>query len=269
MTTHCFSTRRGITLIEILVTVSLIGILLALLLPAVQEARETSRRIRCVNNLKQIGMATQNFCQARESFPSGVSSFPAQASYLVQILPFLEQSPLFDAINMSDDVLSNANVTILHQAPSLFFCPSDASRDSTAASLAINYPGNAGRSVSDEAGVFTKRSLMPRDLTDGLSQTVGVSEWIAGSGTIGPPQQRNASKYRLKESFTDSPQGIENFVQVCSHLNESDTDPKFYSRSKGQFWIAGLLSSTLYNHTLTPRPTVLQSGSLYGCYNFE
>src|SRR5262245_31722322 len=102
--------RSGFTLIELLVVIAIIGVLVALLLPAVQAAREAARRIQCTNNLKQIGIAIHSYEGARGSFPTGAINFVYNRPNCSQrelrnhtmfsfLLPFLEQQPLHDAIN--------------------------------------------------------------------------------------------------------------------------------------------------------------------------
>jgi prepilin-type N-terminal cleavage/methylation domain-containing protein/prepilin-type processing-associated H-X9-DG protein len=102
--------RHGFTLIELLVVIAIIGVLIALLLPAVQAAREAARRAQCTNNLKQLALAAQNYHDQMGSFPTALYKHPAyvtdslawnNASWLVMILPQMEQSPMYNAVNFN------------------------------------------------------------------------------------------------------------------------------------------------------------------------
>ena len=102
----CSALGRGFTLVELLVVIAIIGILVALLLPAVQAAREASRRTHCGNNLKQLGVALHNYHDTNRRFPSGSRShYQASAwvyghSWIVSILPFCERGTLYDQLDM-------------------------------------------------------------------------------------------------------------------------------------------------------------------------
>src|SRR5262245_56958626 len=102
--------RRGFTLIELLVVIAIIGILVSLLLPAVQQAREAARRTQCRNNLKQLGLALHNYHDVGQQFPPGsvnegspaggtAYGRPPRTTYVVHILPYLDQAPVYNNVD--------------------------------------------------------------------------------------------------------------------------------------------------------------------------
>ncbi len=125
--------RRGFTLIELLVVISIVGLLIALLLPAVQAARESSRRAQCVNNLKQIGLALHDYHGSHQTFPPGyVSGFDDQGNdtgpgwgWAAMLLPRFEQTPLFNSINFDLAIEDPADLTGRLPSIGSFLCPSD------------------------------------------------------------------------------------------------------------------------------------------------
>jgi prepilin-type N-terminal cleavage/methylation domain-containing protein/prepilin-type processing-associated H-X9-DG protein len=123
--------RRAFTLIELLVVVSVIGVLIAILLPAVQAARAAARKMQCANNLKQIALAAHNFHDVNQVFPPGSSLAPRNASALVFLLPFMEQGNLYAQFDPTGDASdSPVNSTARgHDVPG-FLCPSDPSTGS-------------------------------------------------------------------------------------------------------------------------------------------
>ena len=135
--------RSGFTLVELLVVIAIIGVLVALLLPAVQAAREAARRMQCGNNLKQLGLAMHNYYDTYKRLPIGTrhndpANTPVRAvwqggdhrkgSVLVKILPWMEQGPLFDNIDFGRDVYAQLNALGYDNGGnriSNYICPSD------------------------------------------------------------------------------------------------------------------------------------------------
>src|SRR5947209_8783225 len=114
----CPGRRRGFTLVELLVVIAIIGTLIGLLLPAVQRVREAANRIKCANNLKQLGLALHNYHDVYNGFPSGVDNWfnvHWHWSWLAKILPFIEQDNLY---READAWANNTNTPIHWPFPS-------------------------------------------------------------------------------------------------------------------------------------------------------
>ena len=126
---------RAFTLIELLVVIAIIGILITLLLPAVQAAREAARVLQCQNNLKQIGLALQNYHEAAGSFPPGgvveglCCNTKSQTSWAISLLPYLEQDALHDQYNHEAYNEDPVNAFIRDKMVTTYVCPSEPETD--------------------------------------------------------------------------------------------------------------------------------------------
>ncbi len=196
--------KRGFTLIELLVVIAIIAILIALLLPAVQQAREAARRSTCKNSLKQIGLALHNYHDTHRVYPPGYIARGVVAGDLataetgsgfawgVMVLPFLDQAPLYNQLNLNLDCTVAPNIGLGNEGLSIFRCPSDTNQgvfsvtdgSNTYELSSANYVGIYGYGsltmtpgAPSEKGILYRNSnVRIRDLTDGSSNTIVVGE---------------------------------------------------------------------------------------------
>lgn len=193
---RCASRRAGFTLIELLVVIAIIGVLVALLLPAVQQAREAARRAQCKNNLKQVGLALHNYHDVANRFPpesiwaftpiGSTTKQPRNYSWIVMLLPYVDQAPLYNSINFSLPIWGQVDTTgqtiVSRQLPVLT-CPSDPGLGSAPQGMGwTNYSGAEGydwwpRGNDSLGGMFTLNySTMMSQIVDGTSNTIAVGE---------------------------------------------------------------------------------------------
>ncbi len=205
--------RKAFTLVELLVVIAIVGVLVAMLLPAVQAARESARRTQCGNNLHQIGVAMQSFHDSKGYFPPSYLSQPGGAmgdadletgdagpgwTCLMQILPYLEGANTRDAFDLNSPCWAPSNAKPALQIVTTYLCPSVSDttthytvRDVNGTALAelarANYVANAGRpEVWEETAadlrqiadgpLFRNGRIRIKDITDGTSHTVFFGE---------------------------------------------------------------------------------------------
>lgn len=251
--------RFGFTLVELLVVIAIIGILIGMLLPAVQQVREAARRIACGNNLRQISIATLNYESSHQEFPSGWKiAGNAGWSAHAQILPFLEQANLHDEIDFtrsySDQPLINigAGLQRLQAARvATFLCPSEIKdeprfKGGELYHYPLNYGGNAGTwFVFDPATrkvgggtLVTLQNLSIARISDGTSNTIFYGEVKAYT-----PYFRNAA--------------------IAGEL-EMPSDPNSVASLGGDFktnsghteWVDGRAHQTGFTATFAPNSVV-------------
>jgi len=203
--------RRAFTLVELLVVIAIIGVLVALLLPAIQSAREAARRSQCANNLKQLALGVHNYISAHNAIPPGASdnhggctppdSAHSGPPWTVRILPYIEQGALYDQLDLKASFPGMMEISIAEAWPHLntplanFRCPSDSSGEPNEPGL--NYMGVQGggeqidaecltgntpvnRRVRFNNGMlFTNSKISTAHVTDGTSNTflIGESRW--------------------------------------------------------------------------------------------
>ncbi len=265
---------KGFTLIELLVVIAIIGVLIALLLPAVQAARESARRLQCQGNLKQWGIALHNYADAHGVLPMGrVCNYalPAEGrcfSAFAMLLPFVEQGKTYDLVNFScnpDQSFSGnpapENATALNLNLPIFLCPSDFGKKLQGESGVHNYPLCTGTTFAVSprnlagtplTGVFFENSATRwRDMTDGLSKTVCIGEQVL-SRPGGPTTWDGTS-------VTDG------FVLTRGNANVPPNAPALFDyesqctgaglalqQTRGSRWLYGAPGHSMYNHHRPP-----------------
>ncbi len=199
--------HSGFTLVELLVVIAIIGTLVAMLLPAVQAAREAARRSQCSSNLKQIGLAVQMHHDTRRNFPKGRNSTNQKGvSWAFELLPYIEQQAIHQAYVPTEPVFATENAEAMRTPVDTYFCPSrrspEADRDFDnndappvveEAAAGGDYAANAGLhhlygtfpGLNPFLGIdlalvvgpiFSFSKIMARQVTDGLSQTLAIGE---------------------------------------------------------------------------------------------
>lgn len=262
--------HQGFTLVELLVVIAIIGILVGLLLPAVQSAREAARRMQCSNNLKQLTLALHNYESTHRVFPPGSLGYPFVWSPQSQLLPFVEQGSLKDLLvyevpplNAFGGAYNPAQVAqndaAAQQALPFMTCPSDGEVVSGSVYGGISYPGSAGsgindpNSTSDDGSIsnsdglfFTKSKIGFRDVIDGTSHTVAFGEQLLGDGqNVAPPE--GDYRYRVVELATST--------QTTPAACAAAAAPA-WSGQRGAKWVNGHLADSMYNHYFTPNANV-------------
>jgi prepilin-type N-terminal cleavage/methylation domain-containing protein len=198
--------RRAFTLVELLVVLAIIGVLVGLLLPAVQHVREAARRTSCANNLKQLALATHNYEGAYRSFPPGNRNNLSSHAFL---LPHIEQVNLADLVDYKVSYTHANNAEARNTQVELFLCPSNTDDLPSGLGGRNNYYGNAGVAIlhtgipatdpSDpnstmppSDGIFFNDSAIRfADLEDGTVHTALFSERVTGDGNNGLSTERS------------------------------------------------------------------------------
>jgi prepilin-type N-terminal cleavage/methylation domain-containing protein/prepilin-type processing-associated H-X9-DG protein len=280
--------RAGFTLIELLVVIAIIAVLIGLLLPAVQKVREAASRIKCQNNLKQLGLAMLNFESSNQKLPSAFlgNSNPAYAGYpdyffswsaFAQMNPYLEQTAIYNTMNLTlpvYDPSNNYNITVpnqfaVEQLIGLFLCPSDLGAP-VATNAATDYgvptmgptnyavcvgsgatPGQPLGSPLSSDGMF--QGVIGNRLTqitDGTSNTAAMSESLLGQGPEAYSGATPPSPADPRFVYGYIGFGTPISAGACAAPSQWN-----YEQRRGFSWATGEMRCGSYNHFYTPNST--------------
>ena len=272
--------RRGFTLIELLTVIGIVAVLIGLLLPAVQNARESARRLQCINHLRQIGLAVHHYIDGYKIFVT-TNTNPGRPQYMgcysvfARMLPQLEQSPLYDAINFDTGCVPietmgivggfpaglgleaglDANLTVYSTSLSSLVCPSESSLLGRAC---VSYRGCTGVGYQTHTfpefpdsgnGLFPEAELVfPQSVPDGLSNTVAFSERLVGSGNTGRPNPTRDA-FNLS-GYAGNADTLVEACRIAAHANNAS----FVGNGRWWFWSGR--ERTLYCHAQGPNGPV-------------
>lgn len=254
--------KPAFTLVELLVVISIVGLLVALLLPAVQAARESARRMSCSNQMRQIGIGMHNHHAALNRLPAGTvakryDSVPSTPwtfyrwSTLALLSPYLENTAAYNLLDLTKPLYSVTfsitpeNIEGSKAVVPTFLCPSDSYRNLHPSFAPTNYAtctgsGLGGGTPLDTDGVFYVNSKTAiGDILDGSSNTIVLSESILGGS--GDSQRRPETGYKF--TFIAP---LSDFACNVAVASWNYADPRGFS------WANGEYRTTLYNHHLPP-----------------
>lgn len=241
------SKSRGVTLIELLVVMSIIALLVGLLLPAVQQAREVARRTECLNKLKQLGLAIHGYTASHGALPGSPEIF----SIHTQILPYLELGNVYNSINLASGYYTSELNTVRSTSLAQFLCPSDggipdgSSSTSYTGCLGVHTDlyGNSLGGVFQNTIFSPTRKITLADVTDGTSNTAMMSEWCVG---IARPDRNPKRAIFQTDQYYRLESELDQLTDACQSLDPSRAT--LNGPLKGETWLEGGIGITGYNH---------------------
>jgi len=249
---------RAFTLVELLVVIAIIGILIALLLPAVQAARAAARRMACANNTKQLVLAMHNYMDSYKTFPTGAMLDASVRLWCIALFPYVEQTAAYSDLNFGSVYYTDPNRIVLRNRFAAFTCPSDTNRrmnnwsglpDNGIRFELHNYLGCTGNTVTSSASysgwttqwpqtgtdfVLHRGAIFKGDaagiwmkldsITDGTSNTMAVSETIQARQDSAPNDHRGFIFYAHATLFTayDPPNTLNPDYIIDSSCNDTE-----------------------------------------------
>jgi prepilin-type N-terminal cleavage/methylation domain-containing protein/prepilin-type processing-associated H-X9-DG protein len=259
--------RNGFTLIELLVVIAIIAVLIALLLPAVQSAREAARRVQCVNNLKQLGLAVMNYESTHGALPPGVK-YQVWGSWLVFVMPYLEKGAQYNSYNFMGDYSTTIGNNLRYYSPDnstatqakidSLQCPSDQPISPLYGIPSYNYAANYGNTaitaVNGPAGTSTLNTTSTAPAATYMGWTYGgapYSDIILGAVKL--------------SSITD---GLSNTISHAEVVQGQD-NPAVSSSTQNDlrgfiiYWDAAFIEGSLTPNTSTPDQVTSPSHCIY------
>lgn len=268
--------RRGFTLLELLVVLAVIGLLIALIAPAIQSSRETARRMQCVSQLKQLALACSNYESQHGMFPPGACK---GFGWLVAILPYMDQGALYNQVDFNIRVMEQQSLLSIVVPGTL--CPSETQSVPIMPGgwASTSYAANSGTGIQaagfngmfrhlQTGGVppYREGPVRAADVVDGLSNTALFSEILVANLT----GDWLRATWQLTTARTD-PNELEAFADACvAETPRRQSSGAWFADvgTRGGPWLHGDSGTTWYNHILTPQLPSCTNGTRvqYGAY---
>jgi prepilin-type N-terminal cleavage/methylation domain-containing protein/prepilin-type processing-associated H-X9-DG protein len=270
--------KQGFTLVELLVVIAILALLAGMLLPAVQRVREAANRIKCANNLKQLGVALHHYHDVQQSFPAGYEKkvvpnhldVPADLfrwSAHAKLTPYLEQATIYNSLDLANPLFLDRSLSVdvrnvlgVSQKIDVFLCPSDNGTPfvpiapphehrtfgPTNYAACIGSGGNGGPRENADGIVFINSRVRIADIHDGTSNTALMSETLLGLG--GPDLRSPPNEQESPLVYRWIPSSARMGVGLCQ-----STDSRYWWETDGSGkWADGDVYCTLYDHGYPP-----------------